>query len=63
MKTKSQIPRCEFNGCDRKAKSNIVIYFRDRRRKTVVKDLCVKHGGDKELSRIKGWRAMARGWL
>jgi predicted AAA+ superfamily ATPase len=46
--------RCEIDGCVRKADVNILIYFRDRRRKAIVRDLCKRHGCDKEIHRIKG---------
>jgi len=57
------VTRCQFNGCDRRAKVNVLIFFRDRRRKAVVKDLCERHGTNKELNMIKGWKAMSKAWL
>jgi hypothetical protein len=59
----SETPRCGIDGCGRKAKVNILIYFKDRRRKAVVRDLCRRHGCDKEIYKVKGWKAISKAWL
>ncbi len=59
----SRMPRCGIDGCRRQAKLNILIYFRDRRRKAVVRDLCRVHGCDREIYRIRGWKAISKAWL
>jgi len=60
---RSEAPPCGIDGCGRKAKLNILIYYRDRRRKAVVRDLCKMHGRDREIYRVKGWKAISKAWL
>jgi hypothetical protein len=57
------VPRCQYNGCARQAKVNVLITFRDRRRDAIVRDLCKMHGTNRELNTIKGWKAMSKAWL
>jgi hypothetical protein len=55
----SRRPRvCDISGCNWKADRNLIIYFRDRHRKTIVKDMCRRHGSQKELAKKKGWTTM-----
>ena len=63
VETDGRVSRCQVNGCARRAKVNVLIYFRDRRRKTIVRDLCKRHGTNKELNEIKGWKAVSKAWL